>query len=242
MTGGDTRFLRGVLIGVLLLAALRLGFSIFSPLLYDETYYWLLSRDLAGGYYDHPPMTMVLVRLGTLVAGNTEIGVRLPNVVLGLSATWAVWRAGTILFSDRRVGALSALYFNLTLAATGAFATMTPDGPVLAAAAFLLFFLAKVIETGRGGWWLAVGAAAGFGLLSKYSIVFLGFGIALWLVIVPEARRWLFTPWPLLGGLIALLLFSPVIYWNWQHEWISLLWQSTSVFSPQKNKAIDATL
>ena len=38
---------------------------------------------------------------------------------------------------------------------------VTPDAPLLVASSFVLFFLAKVLETGRGAWWLAVGAAVG---------------------------------------------------------------------------------
>ena len=226
MIGEDSRFVRKVAIGILGLAASRLVFSISSPLLYDEAYYWLLSKNLDFGYYDHPPMVMFLIRLGTLVAGDTELGVRFCSVFVALAATWAIWRAAAILFGDARLAALAALYFNLTLATAGPFATMTSDGPVLAASAFLLFFLAKVIETGRGAWWLAVGATVGLGLLSKYTMLFLGAGIGLWLLIVPEMRRWLFSPWPWLGGFVAALLFAPAVYWNWQHDWASFLLQS----------------
>lgn len=226
MTGEDSRFVRNVVIGILVLAAIRFIFSAQSPLLYDEAYYWLLSKDLAAGYYDHPPMIMFLIRLGTLVAGDTELGVQFCSVFVALAATWAIWRAAEILFGDARLAALAALYFNLMLATAGSFTTMTSDGPVLAASAFLLFFLAKVIETGRGAWWLAAGATVGLGLLSKYTMLFLGAGVGLWLLIVPQMRRWLLSPWPWLGGFVAALLFAPVVYWNWQHDWASFLLQS----------------
>ncbi len=226
MTGENTRFVRRVALGILALVALRLVFSLSLPLLYDEAYYWLLSKNLGLGYYDHPPMVMYLIRLGTLVAGDTVLGVRFGSVFVALAATWAIWRAAAILFRDERLAALAALYFNLTLATLGAFALMTSDGPLLAASAFLLFFLAKVIETGRGEWWLAVGATVGFGMLSKYTMLFLGAGIGLWLLIVPEMRRWLLSPWPWLGGLVAALLFAPVVLWNWQHDWASFVLQT----------------
>ena len=222
----NARFVRAVAIGILAIAALRLAFSLSLPLLYDEAYYWQLSKNLGFGYYDHPPLVMVLIRLGTLAAGDTEIGVRFASIFIALAATWAVWRAAAILFLDERLAALAALYFNLTIATMGAFSLMTSDGPVLAAAAFLLFFLAKVVETGKGAWWLAVGATVGLGMLAKYTMLFLGAGIGLWLLIVPELRRWLFSPWPWLGAFVAALLFAPVVYWNWQHDWASFLLQS----------------
>ena len=102
---------------------------------------------------------------------------------------------------------------------------VTPDAPLLVASSFVLFCLAKVLETGRGAWWLAVGAAVGCALLSKYTALFFGPAILIWLVAVPKLRRWLISPWPYLGGLVALALFSPVILWNADHQWVSFIKQ-----------------
>lgn len=215
------RYGRRVAALILGLVAVRLVCAAWAPLAFDEAYYWLWSKNLAGGYYDHPPMVAVVIRLGTLIAGDTELGVRLVSVLLALPTTWAVWRAAQILFGDARLAATAALFFNLTLIVAAGTVVITPDAPLLAASAFVLFGLAKVLETGRGAWWLAVGVAAGLALLSKYSGLFLGAGILAWLLIMPEMRRWLWTPWPWLGGLLALVLFSPVVIWNAEHGWVS---------------------
>ncbi len=102
---------------------------------------------------------------------------------------------------------------------------VTPDAPLLVASSFVLFYLAKVLETGRGVWWLAVGAAAGAALLSKYTALFFGPAILIWLVAVPKLRRWLLSPWLYLGGLVALAIFAPVILWNADHQWVSFIKQ-----------------
>jgi Dolichyl-phosphate-mannose-protein mannosyltransferase len=102
---------------------------------------------------------------------------------------------------------------------------VTPDAPLLVASSFVLFFLAKVLETGRGVWWLAVGTAAGLALLSKYTALFFGPAILIWLVAVPKLRRWLVSPWPYLGGAVALAIFAPVIVWNADHHWVSFIKQ-----------------
>jgi 4-amino-4-deoxy-L-arabinose transferase-like glycosyltransferase len=93
------------------------------------------------------------------------------------------------------------------------------------ASSFLLFALAKVLQTGRGVWWLAVGAAAGCALLSKYTALFFGPAILIWLIAVPKLRHWLISPWLYLGGLVALVLFAPVILWNAGHHWVSFIKQ-----------------
>jgi 4-amino-4-deoxy-L-arabinose transferase-like glycosyltransferase len=91
----------------------------------------------------------------------------------------------------------------------------------MAASSFVLLGLAKLLVSGRGAWWLAVGAAVGVALLSKYTALFFGPVILIWLLVVPELRRWLRSPWPYLGGLVALAIFSPVIMWNADHHWAS---------------------
>jgi 4-amino-4-deoxy-L-arabinose transferase-like glycosyltransferase len=183
------------------------------------------SKHLAGGYYDHPPAVAAVIALGTMVAGDTELGVRLVSILLALPMSWAVFRAGSILFDGARVGATAAILLNVTLMAAVGTLIVTPDAPLLVASSFLLFFLAKVLETGRGAWWLAAGAAVGAALLSKYTALFFGPAILIWLLSVPDLRRWLVSPWPYLGGLVALALFSPVILWNADHHWVSFIKQ-----------------
>jgi hypothetical protein len=211
MSPNETRLIRNTAVTVLALVLLRLVAAAWTPLTFDEAYYWMWSKHLAGGYYDHPPMVAVVIRLGTMIAGDTEFGVRLVSILLALPMSWAVYRTATILFGGMRV-AVGTL-------------VVTPDAPLLVAASFVLFYLAKVLETGRGVWWLAVGAAVGAALLSKYTALFFGPAILVWLVRVPKLRRWLISPWPYLGGLVASAIFAPVILWNRDHQWVSFIKQ-----------------
>src|SRR6202046_1907257 len=110
-----------------------------------------------------------------------------------------------------RVAATATILLNVTLMAAVGTMIVAPDAPLLVASSFVLFFLAKVLESGRGAWWLAVGVAVGLALLSKYTAMFFGPAIVIWLISVPKLRRWFFSPWLYLGGLAALAVFSPVI-------------------------------
>jgi 4-amino-4-deoxy-L-arabinose transferase-like glycosyltransferase len=225
MNPNDVRLVRGTALTILALVLVRLVAAAYTPLSFDEAYYWMWSKHLAGGYYDHPPMVAVVIRLGTLIAGDTEFGVRVFSILLALPMSWAVYRAAEILFGGRRVAATAAILLNTTLMAAVGTMIVTPDAPLLVASSFVLLYLAKVLATGRGIWWLAVGAAVGVALLSKYTALFFGPAILIWLLIVPGMRRWLLSPWPYLGGLVALTIFSPVIVWNAQHEWMSFIKQ-----------------
>ena len=225
MSANDARLARNTVLTVLALVALRLVAAAWTPLTFDEAYYWMWSKHLAGGYYDHPPAVAYVIRAGTLIAGDTELGVRLASILLALPMSFAVYRAAAILFGGVRVAATATILLNVTMMAAVGTMIVTPDAPLLVASSFVLLFLAKVLETGRGAWWLAVGAAVGIALLSKYTALFFGLAILIWLVAVPKLRRWLISPWPYLGGLVALAVFAPVILWNADHQWVSFLKQ-----------------
>src|ERR1700680_4471989 len=225
MTPHDLRLVRNTAVTILALVALRLVAAAWTPLTFDEAYYWMWSKHLAGGYYDHPPMVAYVIRLGTLMAGDTEFGVRLVSILLALPMSWAVYRTAAILFGGQRVAATATILLNGTLMAAVGTLIVTPDAPLLVAFSLVLFYLAKVLETGRGVWWLAVGAAVGAALLSKYTALFFGPAILIWLLAVPKLRRWLISLWPYLGGLVSLLIFSPVILWNRDHQWVSFIKQ-----------------
>jgi 4-amino-4-deoxy-L-arabinose transferase-like glycosyltransferase len=221
----ERRYERAVVVTILVLVAVRLLCAALTPLSFDEALYWVWSKHIAGGYYDHPPVNPVLIRLGTTLFGNTELGVRVFGVLLALPASWAVWRSGAILFKDEKVGATAALYFNLTIAMAVGSVIATPDNALVIATTFLLLTLVKLYETGRGAWWLAIGVAFGVGMLSKYTTVFFSISILVWLLVVPELRKWLVTPWPWISGVIALAVFSPTLIWNAEHHWASVLYQ-----------------
>jgi 4-amino-4-deoxy-L-arabinose transferase-like glycosyltransferase len=217
----ETRSVRAVVLTVLALVALRLICAALTPLTFDEAYYWTWSKHLAGGYYDHPPMVAIVIRLGTMIAGDTEFGVRLVSILLALPMSFAVYRATLLLFDSARAAASATVLLNVMLMVAAGTLIVTPDAPLMAASSVVLLCLAELLVTGRGAWWLAVGATVGAALVSKYTALFFGPVILIWLLVVPELRRWLKSPWPYLGGLVALAIFSPVLIWNADHHWVS---------------------
>jgi 4-amino-4-deoxy-L-arabinose transferase-like glycosyltransferase len=204
---------------VLALTVLRLLTAANAGLVEDESYYRLWGLHPAAAYFDHPPMVGWWIWLGHLLAGDTALGLRVVGILSLALATPFLWRTAALLF-DKGVAGLSVLFLHATfLIGTGA-VIMTPDTPAVFFWGLTLWALAELHASGRANWWLAVGLCAGLGLLSKYSGLFLGAGILLWLL-MPANRRW-FGSWQLwAGGLIAILVFLPVLQWNAAHEWAS---------------------
>src|SRR3979409_796016 len=109
MNPSEARLVRNPALLVLGLVALHLTPAAYTPITFDEAYYWMWSKSLAGGYYDHPPMVAIVIRLGTMIAGDTELGVRLISILLALPMSWAVYQTAVVLFGGRRVAAPSAV-------------------------------------------------------------------------------------------------------------------------------------
>ena len=216
---------RAALFLIALLILMRAVMAGVLPLSADEAYYWLWSKYLALGYYDHPPAVAFIIRLGTSLFGDTEFGVRASGILLSVLASWFVWRAALDILKDEKRAALAALLFNLTLMMGVEMLALTPDTPSIVTASAFLFCLARVQSTGKGHWWLWAGVAAGLGLLSKYSGLFVGAGALLWLIVSPRARIWLSTIWPWAGGVLALLVFLPNLLWQSQHQWMTFAFQ-----------------
>src|SRR5260221_10732136 len=152
MSPYEVRLARNTTVTILALVALRLVAAAWTPLTFDEAYYWMWSKHLAGGYYDHPPGVAAVIRLGTMISGDTELGVRLVSILLALPMSWAVFRTASILFGGMRVAATATILVNVMLMAAVGTLIVTPDSPLLVASRFVLFCLAKVLEPERGAW------------------------------------------------------------------------------------------
>lgn len=216
---------QNAIIVIAVLLAWRIVMAAILPLSADEAYYLLWSHHLQAGYFDHPPAIAFLIRAGTFVFGDTPLGVRFMGLPLSLLTTWFVWDAAQLFLKDEGKAGLAAVLFNLTLMASVEMLVATPDLPSIATVAAFLWALAKVQDSGEGRWWLAVGAFAGLSLLSKYSMLFVGLGTAVWLLADARGRAHLKTPWPWVGGAVALAVFAPNLMWQAQHGWMTFAFQ-----------------
>ncbi|MEC8425687.1 MAG: glycosyltransferase family 39 protein, partial [Myxococcota bacterium] len=172
----------------------------------DEAYYWVWSQALAWGYFDHPPGIAAVIRGGTALLGDTELGVRIGCALLG----FATGIAAVDLSRQRGVAALALTTLPLT-ALGGVLAT--PDVPLVAAWTLGLWAAAR-------RWWPLVGIAAGLAMLSKYTGVLL---LPL-LVLGAGPRAWR-RPGPWLAAAIAALVYAPNAAWNIAHDGASWRFQ-----------------
>ncbi len=208
------------------LCLIRMIYLPLSGLIPEEVYYWNYSQHLDWSYLDHPPMVAWLNLIGTTILGNTEYGVR-----IGAFISWIVAAVFAFKLTKEMFSRTAAMWMLLLMSSLpfffGTAIILTPDAPLTACWAGALLYLYRALVRGRPRAWLGVGICVGLGMLSKYTIALLGPAALLFMLIDPGARKWLKRPQPYLSVIIAIALFSPVIYWNSQHEWVSFLFQSS---------------
>jgi len=208
-------------VSLLALTGLRLAVAAAAPLTADEAYYWIWSKALQPGYLDHPPMVALWIRLGTLVAGDTALGIRLLGPVAALLGSVLLLRAAEDFWPNSGAGVRAVCLLNATLALNAGAVVMTPDTPLMFFWTAALAALARLLRTGQPGWWLAFGLCAGCALDSKYTAALLGLAVPVWMAAVPVARRWLRSRQYWAAGALAAASFTPVVLWNAAHSWAS---------------------
>jgi 4-amino-4-deoxy-L-arabinose transferase-like glycosyltransferase len=209
-----------LLAAILVFGLLRAGLAALIGLTEDEAYYRLWALAPAMGYLDHPPMAGWIIAFGRWVGGDTPFGIRFPAILVSLLGPFVLWRTTAILFGP--IAARRAVWIALVmpLLAVGG-VIVTPDTPSVLFWGLAGWALAELYVSRNANWWLGVGAFAGLGLLSKYSNLFVGASILLWLSLLRTNRTW-FRCWQLwAGGAVAILLALPVLLWNYQHDWAS---------------------
>ncbi len=184
----------------------------------DEAQYWDWSRRLALGYYSKPPMIAYVMHLFTSAGGNQEWSLR-TGAILFTSGALALVYALTLRIARNERAALIAAVSAIAMPASWAGSVIMTIDPVL------LFFWALAMYAfhraikGDWGMWALTGFALGLGLLSKYTMALLMVSFALHLLVAE--RKLLRTRGPYIALLISLLCLSGVLYWNYEHDWVS---------------------
>jgi hypothetical protein len=187
----------------------------------DELYYLACARHLDWGYVDHPPFSVLVLRVATAVLGDSIQAIRVVPAVAGALTVLVVGLLARRLGGGPYALALAmgaALAAPVYLALDQYFSMNALDLLIWGTCAYILVL---VLRGGRRELWLLLGVVLGIGLQNKIGVLWLMFGLAVGLVLTPE-RRHLRTPWPWLAAALALALFVPYVAWQVHHGWPTL--------------------
>lgn len=198
-------------------------------LLVEEAYYWNYAQHLDFSYLDHPPMVAVVIKALTFILGNSEYSVHIGSYLCWFVSAFFCYRLSELISKG------SGIYSLLLLSSFPFFFAqsilMTPDAPLMACWSAAIYGLFRCLVLHEAKYWYVVGMWIGLGMLSKYTICLLGFTSLIYMMTTPSARSWLFKKEPYLCILISLLFFTPVLYWNVTHQWVSFIFQSSRRFA-----------
>lgn len=174
----------------------------------DEAYYWVFSQHLDWGYFDHPPLIALLVKMGGFLSG--EIGVRLFPLLLNTATVFITEK----LTERKNASLFYALVLSVAVLQIGGFMAV-PDTPLLFFTALFFWVYKRYLQQPSWRNALLLGAIAALLLYSKYHAVLI------FLFVLLSNIKLLKDVKIYAAGAFALLLFVPHLYWQYQHNWIS---------------------
>ena len=179
------------------------------------------ARHLAWGFVPYPPLTPGIERVSLMLFGLSLRWLRLGAVLA---------QVGVLLFATLTAAELGGGRFAQCLTALAVAASPLPmfeatqfqyTGFDLLWMAAIVYSIACLLRTANSRWWLAIGAFAGMGLMTKYSMAFYLIALFFGLLLTP-ARRYLRDRWFWYGLALAIAMVLPNLAWQADHHWISL--------------------
>lgn len=211
--------------GALLLIWLTVNFlqSIFTQIANDEAYYWLFSKHLDWGYFDHPPMIALWIRAGNIFFAS-ELGVRFIVILMQLISLFIIWKT----IDDKSAGKKNIIFFFGIAAAIPLFQIYgfiaTPDAALLFFTALFLFTYKHFLAKKSWGHALVLGIIMACLMYSKYH------GALVILFTIASNYKLLLSRHFIFAGCIALVLFLPHVNWQIVNEFPTLQFQMTERF------------
>jgi hypothetical protein len=181
----------------------------------DELYYVACGAHLDFGYVDHPPFVALVARLAHALFGTSLLGLRLFPALAGAATACTAALLARELGGRAYAQRLAALCVSLGGNTLFSFQVLSMNAFDHLAWVLCWWLAARALRTGNERAWLGFGLTAGLGLENKISVLFLGAGIALGVLVFRRdvlARRGIW-----LAALMSALLFLPHVLWQVGH-------------------------
>ena len=183
--------------------------SIFTELQDDEAYYWMFSKYLDWGYFDHPPMIALLIKMGTTFLPG-ELAVRIVPLILSTATIFITEKLTT----DKNSFLFYAIALSVAVLQVSGFVAV-PDVPLMFFTALFFGVYKKYLQNPSWLSALLIGFVAACLLYSKYH------GVLLLFFVLLSNFKLLRSGQMYAAALFAFILFLPHLYWQFQHNWIS---------------------
>lgn len=194
------------------------------PFSADEAHYALYGSFVDWSYFDHPPMVGWLQSIALLFS-ESEFSLRIIPIILSSLSLYVLFKTAGKDFGENAALVTILLFISAPILQILPFA-MIPETPLILTGLLNIWVL-KQIQTHSGqklSDWIILGFILGAAGLSKYTGITLA--LSTFIVLFLQFRGKLFTQFGLyIAGIIAGICILPVLYWNMQNEWVSILYQ-----------------
>ena len=191
-------------------AAMHVATAVVTPYEFhrDEFLYFSMGTHMRLFRMDFPPFIALVSELLRHSVGVTVAAYRLVPAMAGTATMILALLIARALGGGRRAQGLTAVACLTCLVLVRPSTLFQPVVFDQLWWTLALYALVRLDGDDDRRWWLLVGVAGGLGLLTKFSIGFLGLGVVAG-VLLTRRRRDVATPWPWLALLLVLLLGSP---------------------------------
>lgn len=193
----------------------------------DSFYYWTWSQKLQLSYLDGPPLIAYVLKLSTLLFGNGIFAINIVGLLSASLSALFIFKTSKLLNYSKEVSYLSTVLFVTYPFLTTKIIYIRVTYDCLESLFFITstYYALKYLKDNRNINLIYLGISFGLLLLSKYSGVILLLAYFIFFI-VNKRRRVIFkNKYLYLSMVTALIIFSPVIYWNYQNEWVSFKYQ-----------------
>jgi len=188
--------------------------SYFTPLIFDEAYYWHYAKNLSWGYFDHPPLVALLVKLSGFIFDG-ELGVRFMSCILSTATLFVLWSTIDIPKKKEYVIHFFVLTFSMTLLNAYGFFTL-PDTPLLFFTALFLYVYKQFLKKPSWLWGVLLGITMAGLMYSKYHAA-----LVILFVLLSNLKL-LTSKYAWASLFVALLCYTPHFIWLYHNDFVTL--------------------
>ena len=217
------------LIGIAVIVKIALSFLL--ELGNDEVYYYTYAVQPDWNHFDHPPMVGWLIQLSTLnLNWVSTLSMRLGSILAAAISTWIIFRTGTLMHTER-AGWVAALLYTCSIYTSiiaGLF--IMPDSPQLLFFTGSIYLIAKWVVKPHlftAINWIGLGCLIGLATLSKVHGMYLWVGFGGFILF--HQIKTLKQPFLYIAVLITIVALIPIVYWNFDNDFITYTFHSKRV-------------
>lgn len=188
----------------------------------DEAQYWAWAQDPAFGYYSKPPLIAWIIWTTTALFGDAEWAVRIASPFLHTITAVLTYLTAARLYGPKTGFYASALFILMPGVALSA-TLISTDAALLVFVALFIHAWVRLRGGAGWGWALVLGAAFGFGMLTKYAMIYVVPAFVLAPMFDRSTRQSVLGLKGLLAAVVGGLILLPNLLWNARHEFATLV-------------------